>query len=88
MIQLKTAIRVVLVVVVVVVVVVSKELTQGADSCLSRSATTVEWIAKDSGAVRSVDASSKQQSILDNHALPQLWSGLPRIVFALFALTA
>jgi hypothetical protein len=48
-IQLKTAIRVV--VVVVVVIVVSKELTQGADSCLSRSATTVEWIAKDSGAV-------------------------------------
>jgi amino acid permease len=85
-IQLKTAIRVV--VVVVVVVVVSKELTQGADSCLSRSATTVEWIAKDSGAVRSVDANNKQQSILDDHALPQLWSGLPRIVFALFVSSA
>jgi hypothetical protein len=43
--------------------------------------TPAKGIAKDCGAVRSVDASNKQQSNLDDHALPQLWSGLPRIVF-------
>jgi hypothetical protein len=56
--------RVVFVVFTVVVVVVLKELTQAADSCLSRSGTTaVEWIAQDSGAVRLVKLTGNNQCL-------------------------